>query len=371
MLPFADRLLASNVVPGKSQPFITIAIPHYKYRPYLEVVLQTIFVQNYGDFEIVISDDCSPDDAKDVIPALLAQSGCVFRYYLQPQNLGYDGNVRFCLAAGRGRYVMLLGNDDALNGPNILLDLANQLQSLAYPAVAFTNFCDYATGQITNRAQASQQLGTGPTVALRFFRSFSFVSGLIYDRQWAARHETERWDKSIYYQIYLASRIIADGGEVAAVAVCVVRKDVQVAGRGVANYASKWANPGWSFQARHTGLDSVIRVTADAVLPFVARPEQSAALRQIVAQILTITYAHWLFEYRRVANWSFAVGVARDLWPGRRLAEYLVLSRPDRLRLWLLYLAVTIAGLLTPITLFNPLRGRLANLVRRRQQKHA
>lgn len=365
--PFSKRVVAAHPSPDNKSPFLTVAIPHYKHRTYLEIVLQSIFVQTFDDFEIVISDDCSPDDSNQVIPGLLQKSGCAFRYYAQPVNLGYDGNVRFCLSAATGRYIFLLGNDDALTSPNTLQEIADQLRHLNHPDVAFTNFSDWTSHSIVQRAQTSQCLGSGPQVALRFFRSFSFVSGLIYKRSEAQRHETDRWDQSVFYQIYLASRIIGAGGTLAALNIDAVRKDIRIQGQTVPNYAAKWSTAKWSFQPRHTGLDSVIRVTADAILPLLPVQKRSAALRHIIHQVYTITYPYWLLEYRRVANWSFSVGVARDLWPGKLLAEY-QLSRLDYYYLWLLYIMVTIASLTTPQSLFTHLKVRLANFIRHRQQ---
>jgi len=366
-VPFEERMIAGSPRTTEKMPFITVAIPHYKNREYLEIVLSSIFVQEYDDFEIVVSDDCSPDDSTSVIPQKLQQSGRPFRYYLQETNLGYDGNVRFCLAAAHGDYIFLLGNDDAFSTPTTLSDIAQTLCQLHFPSAAFVNFCDWETGIVTPRAQETKILGNGVDVAIRHYRSFSFVSGLLYARAAAAEHETDRWDRSIYYQIYLASRIIAAGGQVAALNICAVRKDVRLEGQTVSNYVTKWSNAPWSFQPRHTGMDSVLRVTADAVTPFVSEYQHSNTLRRIIGQMLIITYPYWLFEYRRVANWSFAVGIARSMWPAKLLNEY-QLAFIDRSMLWLIYSLLTIIGLLFPIRLFNYVRLPLANLVRRLQQ---
>lgn len=365
-LSFLERLLASSGVLTGDTPFLTVAIPHYKHRRYLEVVLDSLFEQTYKDFEILISDDNSPDDSNTVIPSLLQRSNRAFRYYAQTINLGYDGNVRFCLSAARGRYVFLLGNDDALAGPDTLDKVATMLRELDLPEVVFTNYEDWDSGEVVRRALSTCALGAGPAVAVTHFRSFSFVSGLIYDQSSAVKHETDRWGSSIYYQIYLACRILAAGGHLGALDLCAVRKDVRVEGHTVPNYASKWANAPWSFQSRHTGLDSVIRVTADAVLPLVPKAEQPTTLRRIVAKVLMSSYPFWLFEYRRVSSWSFAAGVARGMWLQKLLAEYKP-AGPD-LYLWLLYLSVTAAGLLTPVSLLNGVRRKLARSFRRQQQ---
>lgn len=362
-----ERLLDSFLPAEVTAPFITVAIPHYKHRPYLELVLQSLLKQEEADFEIVISDDGSPDDSNKVIPPLLKASGLPFRYFAQPHNLGYDGNVRFCLAAARGRYVLLLGNDDVLAASDTLHHLADALQQLGCPTVAFTNSEDWLTGAPLHRAQATTILGSGPAVALRYFRSFSFVSGLVYERDAAVRYETDRWDQSVYYQIYLASSLISNGGELASINRVVVRKDVRIGGVGVPNYESKGAMAGWSLQSRHTGLDSVARVTFDAVRQSIQPTEWSSAIRTIFTQLYGITYPYWLFEYRRVANLSFAIGVARGLWPEKVLSEYPNLTRTDRLFLRVLYHIVTLVGLLLPLWLWSRLKSSLSSGMRRLQ----
>lgn len=367
--PFDQRLTASCSFPAGSTPFLTIAIPHYKHRRYLEVVLESIFAQDYDRLEIVVSDDQSPDDSNAVIPDLLQRSGRPFRYYSQPQNLGYDGNVRFCLAAAQGRYVMLLGNDDALAGPQSIGQITATLTTLDFPSVAFTNYCDWASGELTQRALHTQRLGAGPATAVKYFRSFSFVAGLIFEQAATREHETDRWDQSVFYQIYLASRIIASDGTLAALDINAVRKDVRIDDQHVFNYAVKWADAPWSFQSRHTGMESVIRVTVDAITPLLPEKQHSRTIRQIIQQILTITYPFWLMEYRRVANWSFAAGVAREMWPGKLLREYSTLRLGDRLKLWIRYIAATLGGLLLPQTWFERVKRQLATRLRRTTQE--
>lgn len=366
MVPFSERLLASSVAQSAS-PFFTIAIPHYKHRRYLEIVLESLFAQTSKDFEILISDDCSPDDSNAVIPLLLGKSNRSFRYYAQTTNLGYDGNVRFCLRAARGRYVFMLGNDDALDSPDSLERVAALLRELDFPQVAFTNYGEWGSTSVVRRALSTAALGAGPVAAITHFRSFSFVSGLIFDQALAVQHETDRWDQSIYYQIYIACRILASGGRLGALDLCAVRKDVRVEDRTVPNYVSKWAHEPWSLQSRHTGMDSVIRVTSDAVLPLVPQSTRSKTLRRIVAKVFVSTYPFWLFEYRRVSNWSYAAGIARSMWPGKLLKEYSLRFR-DRAFLYGLYALVTIAGLSFPHAILKPMQSWLADFVRRLQQ---
>jgi len=368
--PFADRILASHAPPADAPaPLITIGIPHYKQRRHLEVVLQSLFAQQFDAFEIVISDDCSPDDSNSTIPPLLAASGRAFRYYAQKKNLGYDGNVRFLLAAARGRYVFLLGNDDGLYEPQTLATVAKLLAELGMPQVAFTNVRDSSGGEM-RRAHATRVLGSGPEAALATFRTFSFVGGLIYDTEWARRFETDRWDKSVFYQIYIAARIIAAGGKVAALDYVAVSKDVLVDGKTVPNAVTKLAQEKWSMRPRHSGMDNVIRVTVDAVLAEVPREQASWWIRRIVSQIYLITYPYWLLFQRRNGNWGAAAGLARGMWPPLYLNDFRgTLKWRDRVWLWVLWWSATVAGLTVPTSLVWGSAMRMARRIRRRQHE--
>ena len=362
-------LVASSSAGSSKASFFTVGIPHYNRRRYLEQNLARLLTQDARNFEILVSDDGSADDSNTAIPPLLAASGLPFRYYAQPANLGYDANVRFCLREARGRYVFMLGNDDALAAPDVLRRLEGEISSLDFPDVCVTNFQDWETHAVTRRVFGTRVLGSGPAAAAHYFRSFSFTSGLVFDRAAAARHETDRWDRSIYYQIYLACRILAAGGRLAGIDLVAVLDHIRLEGALVPEtYRVRYRDAPFTLRHKHTGLDSVARVTIDAISPFVAPADRSAMVRRVYQQLLTITYPYWLFEYRQLANWGWSFGIARDLWPGNRLPEYRLRLR-DKAWLWALYGAVTFAGLTVPARLFNVVRGRLAGWVRRRRER--
>ena len=345
-------------------PSISVAIPHYQHRRHLEKVLMSVLDQDFEDMEIVVSDDGSPDDSNSVIPQMLASAGRAHRYYAQEANLGYDGNLRFVISASLGRYVFVLGNDDALASPQTLSRVFESLRSMDFPEVAFTDYASWADPrEVTRRSTGTKMLGAGPETALRNFRSLSFVSGLIFDRAASAGHETDRWDRSIYYQMYLGSRIVAAGGRMASISIPAVLKDIEIDGKHVVTYETKWANQPRSFKSRHSGLDSVIRVNAAAILPYVEERRHSQTVRRIVNQLLLTTYPYWVFEYRTVARWSFAVGIARGMRPSGFLREY-ELTSMDRFRICLIYLAATLAALTLPVRAFKRVDSRLASLAK-------
>ena len=348
-------------------PFITVAIPHYKNVDYLKRVVESVFQQAYSNFELLISNDCSPDDSDLIIPKWFEDQRCDYSYYSQSRNLGYDGNVRFCLSQARGKYVLLIGNDDALAHCNVLQQLEETLSSLGYPDVAFTNYEDWETHQVSRRALFTKSYAGNVETALKFYRSFSFVGGLVFKHEQALKHETDKWDRSVYYQIYLAVRIISSGGYLASLDVTAVSKDVRIEGQKVFTYVDKWKEAEWSFKQRHTGVDSVLRVTWDAMKPYLSASEQSRYARRLISNAYATLHPYWVMEYRRVANWSFAVGVARGHSPGVIFKEY-PLNPLDKFLLVVQFYVITVASLTIPLQIFARAKSFVASWLRRRQQ---
>lgn len=63
--------------------------------------------------EIIISDNCSDDDTKDIVNDAIA-AGFRCRYIRNETNLGMDGNFVSCFQKATGKYVWLLGDDDLI-----------------------------------------------------------------------------------------------------------------------------------------------------------------------------------------------------------------------------------------------------------------
>lgn len=48
-------------------PLVSIIIPNYNHAKYLDERIESCINQTFQDFEIIILDDCSPDNSKEVI----------------------------------------------------------------------------------------------------------------------------------------------------------------------------------------------------------------------------------------------------------------------------------------------------------------
>ena len=92
---------------------VTIAIPTYnRARGYLRQTLASALAQTYPNIEVVVSDNCSPDDTERVVMAHGASS---VRYFKQNKPLTPNDNFNFCLNQARGEYFLLLHDDDTID----------------------------------------------------------------------------------------------------------------------------------------------------------------------------------------------------------------------------------------------------------------
>lgn len=95
---------------------LTIAIPTYNRSEYLALCLNQIYSQidTYSSrVEIIVSDNNSDDDTEEIIRRFNADKNIVI-YIKNTQNVGADRNVAQCFDLAKGKYVLILGDDDVL-----------------------------------------------------------------------------------------------------------------------------------------------------------------------------------------------------------------------------------------------------------------
>jgi len=94
-------------------PKVSVCLDSFNYGRFLPEAIESILGQNFEDFEIVISDDCSTDDSFE-IARRYAQKDKRIRVSQNRENLGMVKNRNVCLVAARGDYVKWLHADDFL-----------------------------------------------------------------------------------------------------------------------------------------------------------------------------------------------------------------------------------------------------------------
>lgn len=99
-----------------SAPKYSILVPAYKAK-YLDECIRSVLNQDYGDLELIILNDCSPEDIDSIVGKY---SDSRIRYYKNSENKGavkVVDNWNKLLELSHGEYVLCIGDDDCLK-PN-------------------------------------------------------------------------------------------------------------------------------------------------------------------------------------------------------------------------------------------------------------
>jgi glycosyltransferase involved in cell wall biosynthesis len=94
------------------RPLVSVCIPLYNGMPFIKEAVQSVLNQTLYDWELVITDDHSTDDAAAHIARF---NDPRIRYMVNPGAPGPEGNWNACLHEARGRYAKLLCQDDLLH----------------------------------------------------------------------------------------------------------------------------------------------------------------------------------------------------------------------------------------------------------------
>lgn len=354
----SDRSSRSADLP---EPYFSICIPQYNRTAFLLEVIRELSRQTFRDFEICISDDCSTDGREDEVIETLRESGIPWAYRRQERNLRYDGNLRAAIGLSRGRYCYLLGNDDCPSSPQELEFVRRDIERESNVGVVICNFQDVPSGAVIRRMPHTANLGAGPQVAANNFRNFSFVSGVVLHGPKARALSTERWDGSEMYQMYVGSRIIAEGGALLALDRVGVLKDIQVPGEVVDSALRRPRIDPCPIVERKLTIHLLAQLVFDAVSPSLPASERAPMLEYLTCQVLLFIYPYWLFEYRVAQSWNYAAGVSLGMRV-RNLVPDAVLGPVPKARVRALYALMTAAGLVVPPALFQRARPKLHKL---------
>lgn len=94
-------------------PLVSIIIPCYNKAQYLGETLESVAAQTYPNIEVIVVDDDSPDNTKEVVDRHVQQMGNLI--YLHQLNQGPSAARNNGIRASHGKYVMALDADDLLS----------------------------------------------------------------------------------------------------------------------------------------------------------------------------------------------------------------------------------------------------------------
>lgn len=90
---------------------ISIALASYNGSKYIREQLDSILLQTYQNFELIICDDCSTDNTWQILEEYAAKDNRV-KIFKNETNLGFKKNFEKAISKCRGEYIALSDQDD-------------------------------------------------------------------------------------------------------------------------------------------------------------------------------------------------------------------------------------------------------------------
>lgn len=90
-------------------PRVSVIIPTYNRSELLVKAVASVLDQSFSDFELLVIDDCSPDDTRAKIEGI---GDSRVAYFRNPENKGVSGSRNFGIERSRGEFIAFLDDDD-------------------------------------------------------------------------------------------------------------------------------------------------------------------------------------------------------------------------------------------------------------------
>jgi glycosyltransferase involved in cell wall biosynthesis len=104
-----DPITQSQVptTPRQDRPLVSVIIPNYNHARYVGEAIQSVLEQSYQPIEIIVVDDGSTDESRDVISAFSENIQSIYQ-----KNQGLSAARNTGIRAASGEYISLLDADD-------------------------------------------------------------------------------------------------------------------------------------------------------------------------------------------------------------------------------------------------------------------
>ncbi|MBK8047624.1 MAG: glycosyltransferase family 2 protein [Anaerolineales bacterium] len=189
---------------SESSTRVSIIIPAYKGAKVIGDAIESVLRQNYGNFELLVVDDCSPDNTGEVVRTYAALDPRV-RYIRQQVNGGADVARRTGLDLSTGDIVVFLDQDDQIHPDKLAAHVALLDEDPTLGVTYNSRFeLNYSSATVREIFRPPERISLADLVL-----GFPIApSDMVMRRTWAVAPEI--WDDSFVTQ---GEEVIVNGGE--------------------------------------------------------------------------------------------------------------------------------------------------------------
>lgn len=212
--------------PVDSPILLSICIPTFQRARYLTVALESIARQAVPGVEVVISDNASDDDTREVVRSFQQRWPCC-TYHRWDRNQGPDLNWYKVIELARGRYCWLFGDDDAFtpgaleqmllqirDGQDIYLCNSILCRNGLEPVRPTARFRGVRTDHVFS-LYSPREIDAYLRKARNLDGGFSYLSSLVFRRdRWMAVSVPPAIYKTCYLHVFMMLSIVRAGATV-------------------------------------------------------------------------------------------------------------------------------------------------------------
>lgn len=137
-------------------PVVSFVVPCYKLAHLLPQCVNSILQQSYQNYEILIMDNCSPDNTPEVAASF---NDPRVKHIRNETNLGHVRNFNKGITLASGKYVWLISPDDWLRGANALARYVDMMEQ--NPGIGFV-FCQAIDVEESREVGLAEWTDLGP-----------------------------------------------------------------------------------------------------------------------------------------------------------------------------------------------------------------
>ena len=160
------------------KPLLTVVIPVYNVEKYLKRCIDSILIQEWKNYEILLVDDGSTDNSPQICEDYAKAYDIIS--VIHKENGGLSEARNTGISNAEGEYVYFLDSDDWIE-PNTFSDLAEVIESDQYDIISFNQeFVKSEHDIIKSDSKRTKRL-TGKEALIDMF-SYGFITGFATDK---------------------------------------------------------------------------------------------------------------------------------------------------------------------------------------------
>lgn len=189
----------------------SICIPSYNRPAEIRRLLDSIDTMYVDGIEIVICEDKAPKrlEVRKQVEDFKSQSKYDVVYVENEDNCGYDCNLRNLINNASGEFILFMGDDDLFVSGALdkFYDFVYKHKDCGYILRSYRN--NYADGshQDFRYYSCDRRFEASDETYMAMFDKSVFISGFTIRREYAKQFETNRFDGSLLYQLYLLAEV--------------------------------------------------------------------------------------------------------------------------------------------------------------------